>query len=327
VLTDTDGRFTIDKLSKGTYTVRAFRKGGGEALVEHVALGADVTITIARTGAIRGVVVTGAKPPDTVTVSARDVDTGFEREESFFRSGGEFAIRDLPAGTYELTASAGEGTGKAKATLAEGQELTGITITMEARAKITGRIVAGDTGAPLPGFIVHVALLGGGEGTFSFNGPPPTSGADGRFELPSVPSGRVQLVAIPMEMKGSVYSFTRKVLTLEGGKTTDVGDIKVPKMRVPQDQEGGDLGFTLKETDFDAEPGTQPLVVAIVKPGGPAAKAGLQVGDEIIAVDGQDCRGDMFTYHTLARVPAGTAVELTLARGAKLTIVAAAPSS
>jgi protocatechuate 3,4-dioxygenase beta subunit len=328
VLTDTDGRFAIEKLSKGTYTVRAFRKGGGEALVEHVALGADVTITIARTGAIRGtVVVTGGKAPETVTVAARDVDTGFEREESFFRSEGAFAIRDLPAGTYELTASSGDGTGKAKATVAEGQEVTGVTITMDARAKITGRIVAADTGAPLPGFIVHVALLGGGEGGFSFNGPPPTSGADGRFELPSVPSGRVQLLAIPMEMKGSVYAFTRKVMTLEGGKTTDIGDVKVPKMRVPQGEPEGDLGFTIKETDFDAEPGTQPLVVAIVKPDGPAAKSGLQVGDVIVAVDGQDCRGDMFTFHTLARVPQGTAVELTLERGAKVTIVAAAPSS
>ena len=39
VVTDTTGAFTLTKLSPGTYTVRAFRKGGAEAYVEHVAIG------------------------------------------------------------------------------------------------------------------------------------------------------------------------------------------------------------------------------------------------------------------------------------------------
>ena len=47
-LTDHDGRFTLTDLANGKHSLRAHRKGGGEALLEHVEAGGDVVLTIAR---------------------------------------------------------------------------------------------------------------------------------------------------------------------------------------------------------------------------------------------------------------------------------------
>ena len=45
VITDAQGKFMVKDLGSGKYTVRAYRKGGGEAFAEHVAVGATVTLS------------------------------------------------------------------------------------------------------------------------------------------------------------------------------------------------------------------------------------------------------------------------------------------
>ena len=65
------------------------------------------------------------------------------------------------------------------------------------------------------------------------------------------------------------------------------------------------------------------LVVGFVRPGGPAAAAGLKVGDTIVAVDGHDVRGDKAPrYRTLTGVPVGTAVTLETEGGETVKITA-----
>src|SRR5262249_55543389 len=51
-LTATDGRFRITGLARGKYTLRAYRRGGGEAFAEHVAVGATAQLQIKPTGSI-----------------------------------------------------------------------------------------------------------------------------------------------------------------------------------------------------------------------------------------------------------------------------------
>ncbi len=51
------------------------------------------------------------------------------------------------------------------------------------------------------------------------------------------------------------------------------------------------------------------------------ATAGLQVGDQIIAVDGQDVTGGAaYLYSALTRVAPGTVIHLGLARGVTLDV-------
>ena len=98
IMTDSDGRFAIEKLAPGTYTLRAHRPGGGEALAEGVAVGADADLTIRPTGSIAGKVVSDGTVPDEMTIALVNRQTGFSRRERFFRTAGEFALRDLPPG-------------------------------------------------------------------------------------------------------------------------------------------------------------------------------------------------------------------------------------
>jgi hypothetical protein len=326
VLTDTDGGFAIEKLSPGTYTLRAYRKGGGEALAEHVAVGGTVTLTILATGSIAGTVaIDGGGAPDRMTVSVRDKKSGFRRREEFFRSDGAFVMRDLPGGDYEVSVSCAEGTGKADAALGDGQDLRGVTITLSSRASVTGRLITADDGKPLAGYLIQVMPVGRQDDmVFDFGTTPPMSDADGRFEVKSAPAGRVQIMAFSVDMQASLYGFARKVVTLEGGKTLDLGDVEVPKMRAKLDEEGGDLGYTLKQSGWDEEENPR-LEVAIVEPGGPAAKAGLKVGDVIVSVDGQDVREDAFLYWSLTHVTPGTKIALGLERGATVEITAGPP--
>jgi S1-C subfamily serine protease len=151
------------------------------------------------------------------------------------------------------------------------------------------------------------------------------SGADGRFHVENAPAGRVQLFLFPAEFRGSSYGFARRLADLEGGRTTDVGDVRVPRRRMKIDEMPGDLGFVLKRNPPETEPGEEDLEVAVVRVDGPAARAGLQVGDVIVSVDGHDMRGDASLYWSLAMVPAGQSVSLGLARGAAVKITAAPP--
>ena len=64
-------------------------------------------------------------------------------------------------------------------------------------------------------------------------------------------------------------------------------------------------------------------IVAVVRPGGPAAQAGLLVGDEIVAVAGESVIGaDAYLHYNLTRVAPGATVQLGLARGVTIAVKA-----
>lgn len=68
------------------------------------------------------------------------------------------------------------------------------------------------------------------------------------------------------------------------------------------------------------------LVVTSVRADGPAAQAGLQVGDVIVSLEGHTVTGDrMSLFHSLVHAPAGTRLQLGLARGVTLALTLAAP--
>ena len=63
----------------------------------------------------------------------------------------------------------------------------------------------------------------------------------------------------------------------------------------------------------------------VVRKDGPAASAGLQVGDVIVSIDGHDVRAEPSLYWSLSKVSPGTTVALGLQRGAVARITAGPP--
>jgi C-terminal processing protease CtpA/Prc len=114
-------------------------------------------------------------------------------------------------------------------------------------------------------------------------------------------------------------------LEAEPGGVVDAPDILVPPRRVGRGQQAGDLGFETKQTEPGDETPNPPKVVALVRPGGPAAATDLKVGDVIVAVDGHDITGTNTGLYSLAQVTEGTTIELELERGATVRITAGPP--
>ncbi len=250
VLTDTEGRFTVRELSEGKYTVRAFRRGGGEAFAEGVEVGTDVTLTIHRTGSIAGTVRRDdGKSPEEFTIAVGDEKSGFSRSERFFRTDGVWIMRDLPAGEFLVSASAAEGLAKTMIDLGEGEERTGVGFELESRVTVTGRMVSLSDDKPVAGMMVMVQPVRGGDSAsgFSFG----SSAGDrkhitddsGAFEIECAAAGRVYIQGVPMGFQDSPYSFIRTLRTIPGGGSFDVGTIRVPRRRVKMRERGGDLGF------------------------------------------------------------------------------------
>jgi S1-C subfamily serine protease len=150
--------------------------------------------------------------------------------------------------------------------------------------------------------------------------------AAGRFEVDDAPVGRDLVTLFPQDFSTSAYGFGRIVAVVEGGKVNELPDLRLVKRRVKGRDRGGDLGFSTKEELPDEDPEARRWVVAVVRAGGPAARAGLVIGDVIVSVEGHDVRGaNGYLYGSLTRVPEGTSVALGLERGAKVAITAAKP--
>lgn len=332
VLTDADGRFTLEDLAEqATYTVHANRKGGGEAMAEGAAPGTDVELRIESTGVLGGVVkLAGGGAPERFEVSVKDEKAGIYESDRYLRTDGTWTLTNLPAGTFEITVTAAEGNAKVeKVELTAGGEKTDVEITLVPRITVTGTLVDAETGQPVPGLKVTIS----GGGGFSFGGndvkadQKDISDAQGRFEVEDAATGKVSVMVMAPSFTDDDYGWTWMQRRLPPEPSVqDLGTIELIKKRTERGQEQGDLGFKRKEDEPDTEPEDIRNVVAFVRPGGPAAAAGLKVGDEIVEVDGQGVTGlDHYRYGKLTRVLEGTAVSLKLADGRELKITAGPP--
>ena len=327
VLSGTDGAFAVTRLSPGKYTIRAYRKGGGEAVVEHVALGSTAKLVIKATGSITGVAHREGKQVQELRVEVVDAKTGFHRNESFFRTGGAFELHDLPAGNFTLTASAEDGKKQLTVDLTDGQNKEGLDIVLDELVKLTGRIVDAQTKAPVPGFKVNAALAKS-RGNFIFGETDDESVTDeqGRFTVVDAPRGKITLTGFPKDFMEGDYGFMSIPREITGSGTVDVGDLPVLKKRLKENQTAGELGIHFAEAPPDTEPEQHQFKVSFIDPAGPAAKLDIKVGDVVTTIDGMSVAGvDYANGYTLMRAPVGTKLVLGLARGTTVTVVLAAP--
>lgn len=323
-LTDADGRFTLDALAPGKHTIRAHRQGGGEANLEHVEVGGDVVLMIASAGKMSGTVsVRGGEAPPEFSVQIVDESTGYQRRDSFFRTRGAWSLADVPAGKYKVNVSAGGGTAEVEASMSAGKDTSGVRIELTPKVTVRGKVVDLE-GQPVSGMQVGVSApgsWGGGGDEDKLN----VTDESGRYEVGNAPTGAVQVSVYPRSWGGDgEYESTRVPAKISGGEATvELAPIQVARRRVKDGEVQGDLGYKIKEAEPGADPMAARLIVAFVRPGGPAAAAGLKVGDEIASVDGQDVTGANVHLHgSLTRVLEGTAVALGLVGGGNLQVTA-----
>lgn len=216
VLVDAEGRFTIRKLGEGRYAVRAFRKGGGDAIAQDVALGSEVVLTMKDDASIGGVVV-GAGDRFVVTASSEDEHRA--RTESFFRTGGAFTLRDLPPGTSDIAVESSAGIGTLKVVLVPGERREDLRVELRAYGKARG-VVVGPDGKPVTGATVVATPKQGepGSGQMSVQ-----TDAAGHFELERLSAGKTVIHLL------SVLGRHRSEIDVASGNTVDLGTVRLEK--------------------------------------------------------------------------------------------------
>ena len=164
VKSDSDGKFSLSKLSEGDYTLMVNAYGYNNDRVLRVQTGElNLSIKLQSKAEVRGNVVardTGAIV-ESGTLQLRAVHKGTELTSAIdvtgeFENGG-FVLRNVPAGEYVIEASAiplgYAPTYSAPFTVIDGENLTGITVRINRGATIVGRVVD-EAGTGVKGAIV-----------------------------------------------------------------------------------------------------------------------------------------------------------------------------
>jgi RNA polymerase sigma-70 factor (ECF subfamily) len=309
-VTDEAGRFSLGKLAPGDYTLVATAPDGSDVIKRGVAAGSrDVAITLAAAGRIEGELV-GFSTAPTITGLMGEGDRAFfeaEVDGTHFRSNG------LSPGTYTLMATTDARDADTQQVVVRPGETTHVTLTNRGTATITGVVRDFKTRAPVPGLRCSSMARQGAAIGAVFMGPDeavPTDG-NGAFRLTS-PAGEISLLCMGGNRSGN------RLATVPRDRTTNV-DV-----------------YTVAQTS--AEPGTIDAdfewlgrhVRALVK-NGAADRAGLAIGDEVIAVDGVSVV-DLVSREMLLLItqrPAGTTAQLTVLRNGEshtLTVTVRAPN-
>lgn len=328
-LTTTEGRFTLENLAPGRYTLRAYRKGGGEAIAEHVATGSTTTLRFKPTASIAGTARTAnGTSPTTLKITVRGHATSFLRSDSFYRTAGAFKIEELPAGHYEIVAEGDGSQRSATIDLAEGEARTGLALVLDPRVDVTGRLVERGTERPVPGFYMMAAPSLGGAIVLRYSEDPSAVSDDtGRFTLHDVPAGKLVFRGFAVNYRDSPYAHFAVFRSVAAGTSAvDIGTIEVLRARVKPGDPVGELGIKFVQLGEEVPVEQRERKISWIDPTGPAARTELQVGDVITQCDGVDITGENAPlWDTLSRAAPGTKLALTTKRGPTITITLANP--
>jgi hypothetical protein len=215
-LTDAQGRFEIRNLPKAKYDVLAEAQAGKlRGRVEGVEPDAEVQIKALGVTSLSGTVKSATGPTPLFTIEL----VGPTRAQRTF-SDGKFELGRVDPGNYVVKVSSSDGNAEAKVTVSSGQPAT-VAITLVANAVVVGKLVD-STGKPLAGLpVVVIDDEGEGQTRIVLDGPPATSGPDGKFRVEHKAGKAVLVVMTPPS------PVLKRGLPLEAGKTHDVGDVRV----------------------------------------------------------------------------------------------------
>ena len=310
VLTNADGQFVITKLRTGSYSLVAEGpRGASRGEKAGVKVGDSTTIQLASLGTLALAVTQAGKPVREYDVTC--LGPAGEISRRAVSADGTYSLDHLAPGDYTCHVRADAGTAEGKVSVPPGEAK--LALTLAPWGSLTGTVVSVLTGKPVPG-LAAVANSEDGAGEFvdAIMGRGPKTDAAGRFVIEHVPAGkgRVMLVA-PQSAMSSIES---REYTARAGERVDLGRIEIVP---PRSGDAGTFGL-VTELDGDA------LKVTNVKEGGPAAGAGVQVGDRITELEGKPVKAltPMLAQKLISSgaIGIGQTVTLTLERGAQVTL-------
>ncbi len=301
VLTGADGRFEIRGLSDTTYDLAGEGvKGTARGLTEDVKPGADVTIRLEPLAGIRGKVTRAGQPVASYIVEA---DGPMSRKSVVNDPSGEYHLGRLDPGTSKVSVLAPEGRSSAEVKVAASQTARR-DMTLVAYGSVRGVLVDALTGKPMANLPVVAFAEEGDVGSLAMSvltGDGPRTDSEGRFRVGRLGTGDGTLVVFDGD-KTAFDIVAQKKFKLAPGQDLDLGTVQGhDSATVPKDQRG-DLGMTVQAATWAERPrpsgvevGEPPsgldgtgehLWVASVEEGGPAAAAGVKLGDRIDAIAG-----------------------------------------
>jgi hypothetical protein len=295
-LTDANGHFSIDHLADGNYAVLATARDGSERRQEPVAAGTrDVKLTLAAAGAIEGTLVGFTTTPVITGISR----AGGNDLVDFEVDGDHFSARGLSPGNYAITANTGGHGGDTAHVVVTAGKTSAVTLTSRGVATVAGTVLDWKTRAPIAGAMCHGPIARDGDEfgpIYVTTDELEVTDAAGHFTA----TGSAGVVTVVCDADG-LRAFA--LVTLPPDRTTAV----VVRVVKPAQAGSIDAAFHLPGRTFE-----------VVEANGAAAKAGVQAGDEVIAVDGASV-SDLDGYATMRvitqRAP-GAVAALTILRGA-----------
>ena len=300
--TDLDGRFSIGDLLSGSYALRARSAAGMESTQTGIRAGrTDVTLVLPSPGAIEAT-VTGFTGTPQVSALATGIDH-FGSPVQGSLQGNVATIRNLSPGSYIVAARAGTEAATALVDVTA-RRTTRVSLVGQGTAVVAGRLHERGSGKPIEGMTCRAAPRIGTTPAAGSVGDGVRTDAQGAFRL-DVPAGDI---AVTCDGLWSLFSDGMRMTTARAGQRVDL-DVPVVAFN------GG--AFAGLGADLDDNVLVPRLVR--VKPGGPAAAAGLADGDTITAVNGASVTDlSVNGVRLLVRnhVP-GTKVNLSGTRGAK----------
>lgn len=310
VLSGEDGRFEITGLARRTYTLSAEAlKGSARVRMTKVALGSDVRLQVAPLAELSGTVRAADKPVTRYQMTVRRKSDRFGGgQENIDRADGAFHRDHLEPGRYVVIAWADAGRAEQEVEVKAGEHAR-VVVDLKPWAKVRGVLLDARGGQPLAGMTAVVRSSDGFEAAIfdTLLGKGPRTDATGRFEVTRIAPGKGTLELFDGDL------MTQQVVAevpfeVESGVEKDLGTIHgVSVAKVPK-AERGELGMKLlvaTEARRPQAPGTtveplkekedpqapKHLYVSAVTVGGPADKAGLQPGDELLAIEGTGVPG------------------------------------
>ncbi len=182
---------------------------------------------------------------------------------------GRFEFPSVKPGTYDLRAEQpGRVPGVANGVSVLPAGRADVVITLPLGASVRGRVTSRKDGQPIANAqVLSADPIASGPGAMA------TTDADGKFEVKGVPPGRVSLRVAHPEYRAEIVS---GIEVADGG--TAQRDVTLAVRQPGEHFAFQGIGASLRR-DGDA------IVVGSLMDDSPAGKAGLQVGDRIVAVD------------------------------------------